>query len=47
MAMEPVDLVVVYGDGCYKGLGEMLIRKQQHMENQQEIELFRKCPEIP
>ena len=31
---------------CYKELWEILIRKQQHMENQQETELFRKCPEI-
>ena len=31
---------------CYKGLWEILIRKHQHMENQQETELFRKCPEI-
>ena len=44
--MEPVDSVAVYGDGCYKGLWEISIRKQQHMENQQETELFRKCPEI-
>ena len=44
--MEPVDSVAVYGDGCYKGLWEIAIRKQQHMENQQETELFRKCPEI-
>ena len=44
--MEPVDSVTVYGDGCYKGLWEISIRKQQHMENQQETELFRKCPEI-
>ena len=44
--MEPVDSVAVYGDGCYKGLWEIAIRKQQHMENQQETELFKKCPEI-
>ena len=47
--MEPVDSVAVYGDGCYKGLWEITIRKQQHMKNQlyqQETELFRKCPEI-
>ena len=44
--MEPVDSVAVYGNGCYKGLWEIAIRKQQHMENQQETELFRKCPEI-
>ena len=43
--MEPVDSVAVYGDGCYKGLWEIAIRKQQHMENQQETELFGKCPE--
>ena len=42
--MEPMDSVAVYGDGCYKGLWEIAIRKQQHMENQQE--LFRKCPGI-
>ena len=41
-----MDSVAVYGDGCYKGLWEIAIRKQQHMENQQETELFRKCPEI-
>ena len=29
--MEPVDSVAVYGDGCYKGLWEIAIRKQQHM----------------
>ena len=34
-----MDLVAVYGDSCYKGLGEIAIRKQQHMENQQETEL--------
>ena len=44
--MEPMDSVAVYGDGCYKWLWEIAIRKQQHMENQQETELFRKCPEI-
>ena len=45
--MEPVDSVAVYGDGCYKGLWEISIwKQQQHMENQQETELFRKCPEI-
>ena len=46
--MEPVDSVAVYGDGCYKGLWEIAIRKQQHncMENQQETEFFRKSPEI-
>ena len=38
--MEPVDSVAVYGDGCYKGLWEIAIRKQQHMEIQQETELF-------
>ena len=44
--MEPVDSVAVYGDCCYKELWEIAIRKQQHMEDQQETELFRKCPEI-
>ena len=32
--MEPVDSVAVYGDGCHKGLWEIAIRKQQHIENQ-------------
>ena len=40
--MEPVDSVAVYGDGCYKGLWEIAIRKQQHMENQQETELLKR-----
>ena len=44
--MEPVDLVAVYDDDCYKGLWEISIRNQQHMKNQQETELCRKCPEI-
>ena len=38
--MEPMGSVDVYGDGCYKGLWEISIRKQQRMENQQETELF-------
>ena len=32
MVMEPVDSVAVYGDGFYKGLGEILIQKQ-HMDD--------------
>ena len=44
--MEPVDSVAVYGNSCYKGLWEISIRKQQHMESQQKTELFRKWPEI-
>ena len=44
--LEHVDSVAVYGDGDYKVLWEISIRKQQHMENQKETELFRKYPEI-
>ena len=44
MVMEPVDLVAVYGDGCYKGLGNCNTKTITHGKSTRNR--FRKCPEI-